>query len=161
MLKSAEKPLQGVISWPVSVLPEAGAVTPPVPLFLISYRAWRSCCSSFCCCFICSRNNNSASPRFGCLQACCTLPNESGGVDSALRNMRHYRPGEQSGSARANTPGRAAMNPPQTQVIDLASLANQASTGSSAGAVWSLASADLNLNLLHFAAGDGVEAHSN
>ena len=53
------------------------------------------------------------------------------------------------------------MNPPQTQVIDLASLANQASTGSSAGAVWSLASADLNLNLLHFAAGDGVEAHSN
>lgn len=53
------------------------------------------------------------------------------------------------------------MNPPQAQVIDLTALATEASAGSAAGAVWSLASADLNLNLLHFAAGDGVEAHVN
>ena len=56
---------------------------------------------------------------------------------------------------------RAAMSPTQAQVIDLGVLAAQASAGDSAGAVWSLASADLNLNLLHFSAGDGVEAHSN
>ena len=53
------------------------------------------------------------------------------------------------------------MNPPQAQVIDLGTLAAQASASNAAGAVWSLASADLNLNLLHFSAGDGVEAHVN
>jgi quercetin dioxygenase-like cupin family protein len=53
------------------------------------------------------------------------------------------------------------VNPPQAQVIDLGALATQASAGGNAGAVWSIASADLNLNLLHFAAGDGVEAHIN
>lgn len=53
------------------------------------------------------------------------------------------------------------MNPVPAQVIDLAALATQASADDRAGAVWSLASIDLNLNLLHFAAGDGVEAHIN
>lgn len=47
------------------------------------------------------------------------------------------------------------------QVIDLAALATDASTNKTAGAVWSLVSADLNLNLLHFEDGDGVAAHSN
>jgi quercetin dioxygenase-like cupin family protein len=49
----------------------------------------------------------------------------------------------------------------QAQILDLAALAAQATASGSAGAVWSLASSDLNLNLLHFAAGDGVEAHTN
>lgn len=53
------------------------------------------------------------------------------------------------------------MNPTQAQVIDLGALAAQASANGDVGAVWSLASADLNLNLLHFSAGDGVETHSN
>ena len=47
------------------------------------------------------------------------------------------------------------------QVIDLAALATEAHTNETAGAVWSLVSADLNLNLLHFAEGDGVAAHIN
>ncbi len=50
------------------------------------------------------------------------------------------------------------METPQSQVIDMAALAAETA---SAGAVWSLASADLNLNLLRFAAGDGVEEHVN
>ena len=53
------------------------------------------------------------------------------------------------------------MENTEAQVIDLAALAAQATACESAGAVWSLASSDLNLNLLHFAAGDGVEAHTN
>ena len=56
---------------------------------------------------------------------------------------------------------RAAMNPTQAPVMDLAELASQASASGGAGAVWSLASADLILSLLHFSAGDGVEAHIN
>lgn len=58
-------------------------------------------------------------------------------------------------------PEREDKNTTQVPVIDLTEIAAQASASDSAGAVWSLASADLNLNLLHFSAGDGVEAHSN
>jgi quercetin dioxygenase-like cupin family protein len=53
------------------------------------------------------------------------------------------------------------MDTSQAQVIDLAALAAEARTSEAAGAVWSLVSADLNLNLLHFGAGDGVAAHIN
>jgi quercetin dioxygenase-like cupin family protein len=49
----------------------------------------------------------------------------------------------------------------QAQVIDLAALAASAATGAQVGAVWSLVSHDLNLNLLRFATGDGVEPHTN
>lgn len=64
-------------------------------------------------------------------------------------------------SEREDISEGAAVNPLQAQVIDLEALATQAGADDKAGAVWSLASADLNLNLLHFAAGDGVEAHVN
>jgi quercetin dioxygenase-like cupin family protein len=53
------------------------------------------------------------------------------------------------------------METPQAQVIDLAAFAAAASASEAAGAVWSLASKDLNLNLLHFRSGDGVAAHIN
>ena len=47
------------------------------------------------------------------------------------------------------------------EIVDLAGRAAEAMASTSAGAVWSLGSADLNLNLLHFEAGDGVPAHVN
>jgi mannose-6-phosphate isomerase-like protein (cupin superfamily) len=48
------------------------------------------------------------------------------------------------------------------QVVHLEALAAQASAAGAAGAVWSLAEAsDLNLNVVRFAVGDGVEAHIN
>ncbi len=53
------------------------------------------------------------------------------------------------------------METAAAQVIDLAALAKAAGTDETAGAVWSLVSADLNLNLLHFGDGDGVAAHIN
>lgn len=53
------------------------------------------------------------------------------------------------------------METTAAQVIDLAALANEAGANETAGAVWSLVSADLNLNLLHFEDGDGVAAHTN
>ncbi len=53
------------------------------------------------------------------------------------------------------------MDTSQPQVIDLAALATDASTNETAGAVWSLVSAELNLNLLHFGDGDGVAPHIN
>jgi quercetin dioxygenase-like cupin family protein len=52
------------------------------------------------------------------------------------------------------------MDGQEPQVVDLAALA--ASVGQAdAGAIWSLGSADLNLNLVSFADGDGVESHVN
>ena len=53
------------------------------------------------------------------------------------------------------------MDTPQAQVIDLAAFAAAASASQAAGAIWSLVSADLNLNVLHFGDGDGVAAHIN
>lgn len=53
------------------------------------------------------------------------------------------------------------MDEPQPQIVDLNALAENAASTHLAGAVWSLGSADLNLNLLHFAADDGVESHIN
>lgn len=49
----------------------------------------------------------------------------------------------------------------ESRVVDLARTAAEAVAAGGVGAVWSLASADLNLNLLRFAAGDGVAAHVN
>src|SRR5579859_3335134 len=53
------------------------------------------------------------------------------------------------------------METTQAQVIDLAALAADATTSGQAGATWSLVSNDLNLNLIHLGAGDGVETHFN
>lgn len=53
------------------------------------------------------------------------------------------------------------METTAAQVIDLAALAKEAGANGTAGAVWSLVSTDLNLNLLHFGDGDGVAAHIN
>ena len=53
------------------------------------------------------------------------------------------------------------MDTPQAQVMDLGAFAAAASANGTAGAVWSLVSTDLNLNLLHFSDGDGVAAHVN
>lgn len=49
------------------------------------------------------------------------------------------------------------MDTPQAQVLDLSTFAAAETTG----AIWSLVSTDLNLNVLHFNAGDGVAAHIN
>lgn len=49
----------------------------------------------------------------------------------------------------------------EVNIVNLTAAAAEATTAGSAGAVWSLGSADLNLNLIHFATGDGVEAHVN
>jgi quercetin dioxygenase-like cupin family protein len=47
---------------------------------------------------------------------------------------------------------------PVAEIVDLAATA----AGSErAGALWSLVTADLNLNLVHFASGDGVAEHIN
>lgn len=53
------------------------------------------------------------------------------------------------------------MDVSEPQVIALAALATQASEAARSGAVWSLTSADLNVNLVRFAAGEGVEPHVN
>jgi quercetin dioxygenase-like cupin family protein len=53
------------------------------------------------------------------------------------------------------------MTAPTTRFADLSALARDASTGDRTGAVCSLASADLNLNLVRFTAGDGVAEHVN
>jgi quercetin dioxygenase-like cupin family protein len=53
------------------------------------------------------------------------------------------------------------MDTPQAQVHDLTAFAAAASASGTAGAVWSLVSTDLNLNLLHFSDDDGVAAHVN
>jgi quercetin dioxygenase-like cupin family protein len=54
------------------------------------------------------------------------------------------------------------MSQPAPQIHDLATLAAASTSATAAtGPIWSLASADLNLNLLHFTAGDGVPDHVN
>ncbi len=53
------------------------------------------------------------------------------------------------------------MDTPSSQVIDLMAFATNAYTNETPGAIWSLVSTDLNLNLLHFGDGDGVAAHIN
>ena len=54
------------------------------------------------------------------------------------------------------------MSQPAPQIHDLATLAAaSASDATATGPIWSLASADLNLNLLHFTTGDGVPDHIN
>lgn len=47
------------------------------------------------------------------------------------------------------------------QVVDLMALAHAADERGAAGPLWSLSSADLNANVLRFAAGDGVPEHVN
>lgn len=46
-------------------------------------------------------------------------------------------------------------------VVDLAALAVKAAEAGMAGPLWTLSSADLNANVLRFAAGDGVPEHVN
>lgn len=54
------------------------------------------------------------------------------------------------------------MEQPRHEVNDLLSIGENARTSATPGAIWSLAgSADLNVNLVRFADGDGVEAHTN
>jgi quercetin dioxygenase-like cupin family protein len=53
------------------------------------------------------------------------------------------------------------MDGQDPQVVDLAAIAADAGKTLVAGAIWSLGSADLNLNLVYFAHGDGVEPHVN
>lgn len=54
------------------------------------------------------------------------------------------------------------MSQPAPQIHDLAALAAASTSATAAtGPIWSLASADLNLNLLHFTSGDGVPDHIN
>lgn len=58
------------------------------------------------------------------------------------------------------------MSQPAPQIHDLAALAAASTSATAAatggiGPIWSLASADLNLNLLHFTTGDGVPDHVN
>ncbi|HEV7127171.1 MAG TPA: cupin domain-containing protein [Ktedonobacterales bacterium] len=53
------------------------------------------------------------------------------------------------------------MEESAAQVLDLTALAARAAADGVSGPAWSLSSADLNLNLLRFSAGDGVAAHVN
>jgi quercetin dioxygenase-like cupin family protein len=53
------------------------------------------------------------------------------------------------------------MTAPTAHFVDLVAQAAAASGGERTGVVWSLASADLNLNLVRFPAGDGVAEHVN
>lgn len=54
------------------------------------------------------------------------------------------------------------MEPQRHEVIDLLGLREVARTTGTPGAIWSLASSsELNVNLVRFANGDGVEAHTN
>lgn len=46
-------------------------------------------------------------------------------------------------------------------VIDVAALADEAAAAGKAGALWSVSTADLNANVLRFAADDGVPEHVN
>jgi quercetin dioxygenase-like cupin family protein len=54
-----------------------------------------------------------------------------------------------------------ATPPSEPRLVDVAALAADAALTQIAGAVWSLGSADLNINLMRFADGDGVESHVN
>jgi quercetin dioxygenase-like cupin family protein len=76
-------------------------------------------------------------------------------------NMRNYPPERHRCQTRSFTLREKRMDTSQPQVIDLAALATNAGTNKTAGAVWSLVSTDLNLNLLHFGNGDRVAAHIN
>ena len=53
------------------------------------------------------------------------------------------------------------MDATEPQAIALAALASEAAGMARDGVLWSLASADLNANLVRFAGGDGVESHVN
>lgn len=53
------------------------------------------------------------------------------------------------------------METTSARMVDLAALAADAARASRPGAVWSLGSADLNLNLIHLGPGQQVEAHVN
>ncbi len=46
-------------------------------------------------------------------------------------------------------------------VVHLSELAARAEAADKPGAIWSMATEDLNLNVVRFADGDGVEAHVN
>jgi mannose-6-phosphate isomerase-like protein (cupin superfamily) len=74
-------------------------------------------------------------------------------------NMRHYT-WHAIEANRLQLP-RKHMETRQAQIIDLAAIATQASANETVGAIWSLVSTDLNLNVLHFGDGDGVAAHIN
>lgn len=51
---------------------------------------------------------------------------------------------------------------PTAEIVDLTATATATAAGTErAGALWSLVTADLNLNLVHFAGGDGVAEHIN
>lgn len=54
------------------------------------------------------------------------------------------------------------MEQQRHEVVDLLGVQEVAKVTSTPGAIWSLSdSADLNVNLVRFANGDGVEAHTN
>lgn len=53
------------------------------------------------------------------------------------------------------------MGEAEARVVDLAALAREAAESGTVGALWSLVTPELNLNVVRFAAGDGVPEHTN
>lgn len=53
------------------------------------------------------------------------------------------------------------MEQPEDRVTDLAAVARAAAERGGVGALWSLVTPELNLNVVRFAAGDGVAEHTN
>jgi quercetin dioxygenase-like cupin family protein len=53
------------------------------------------------------------------------------------------------------------MEATEPQMIALVALVHEAAATARDGVLWSLASTDLNINLVRFARGDGVEPHVN
>lgn len=53
------------------------------------------------------------------------------------------------------------MGEAEARIVDLAALARAAAESGAVGALWSLVTPELNLNIVRFAAGDGVAEHTN
>lgn len=53
------------------------------------------------------------------------------------------------------------MSKTEARVVDLAAVARDAAGQGAVGALWSLVTPELNLNVVRFAAGDGVPEHTN
>lgn len=56
---------------------------------------------------------------------------------------------------------RSDRSEAEARVVDLATLAQAAAERGAVGALWSLVTPELNLNVVRFAAGDGVAEHTN
>ncbi len=80
---------------------------------------------------------------------------------SSLVPVRSPIDGDDIAKAAMDTRKDERKDAATAQIVNLTALATNATATGDQGAVWSLGSTDLNLNLIHFVAGDGVAAHVN